>query len=90
MARKISATPVKSKKTTTPVADPTIVKTTAARNSPIPNVASIEAIAASASPSKKEIGYDQIAERAYFISISGFGGDEMHNWLQAERELRGL
>ncbi|HWB54350.1 MAG TPA: DUF2934 domain-containing protein [Tepidisphaeraceae bacterium] len=37
---------------------------------------------------KKEIGWDQIARRAYFIWQSR-GGSEMDNWLQAERELRG-
>lgn len=37
---------------------------------------------------KKEIGYDQIAKRAYEIWQSR-GGSEMDNWLQAERELRG-
>jgi hypothetical protein len=86
MARK--ATVTKSKNTTPIVADETIVKTTPARNSPIPNLASIQSITSSI-PAAKEISYDQIAERAYFISISGSGGDETHNWLQAERELRG-
>jgi len=33
---------------------------------------------------------EQIAERAYFISISGTGGSEQENWLRAERELRDL
>jgi len=30
--------------------------------------------------------HDQIAARAYFIALDG-GGDEIANWLQAEREL---
>src|SRR5262245_49249120 len=34
------------------------------------------------------ITHEQIAERAYFISISGTGGSEQENWLRAERELR--
>jgi hypothetical protein len=31
--------------------------------------------------------YDEISERAYFISLEEGGGDEVANWLQAEREL---
>lgn len=36
---------------------------------------------------KKELAWDQIARRAYFIWQSR-GGSEIDNWLQAERELR--
>jgi Protein of unknown function (DUF2934)/WS/DGAT C-terminal domain len=31
--------------------------------------------------------YDEISERAYFISLEEGGGDEVANWLRAEREL---
>jgi hypothetical protein len=31
--------------------------------------------------------YDEISERAYLISLEEEGGDEVANWLQAEREL---
>jgi len=31
--------------------------------------------------------YDQICERAYFISLEQGGGDEVANWLRAAREL---
>jgi hypothetical protein len=31
--------------------------------------------------------YDEISERAYFISLEEGGGDEVENWLRAEREL---
>jgi hypothetical protein len=31
--------------------------------------------------------HDEIAERAYEIHVSGDGGDELDNWLRAEREL---
>ena len=31
--------------------------------------------------------YDAISERAYFISLEDDGGDEVANWLRAEREL---
>ncbi len=36
-----------------------------------------------------EISRDEIARRAYEIHTSGAGGDEVENWLRAERELRG-
>ena len=61
------------------VSVPVVSKTiTPVRNSAIPKI-----------PTKKEITYELIAERAYFISISGQGGSEMENWLRAERELKG-
>jgi hypothetical protein len=41
-----------------------------------------------AAPAKKEIGYEQIAKKAYELWQAG-GGSEMDNWLRAERELRG-
>ncbi len=59
------------------------VTSTPVRNSPIPK------IPAAAAPAKKEVTHEQIAARAYFIALSGTGGDETHNWLRAERELRG-
>jgi hypothetical protein len=31
---------------------------------------------------------DKIAERAYFISLSGTGGSESENWFRAESELK--
>ena len=36
----------------------------------------------------REVTPDDIAFRAYLISISGEGGDPLENWLRAERELR--
>jgi hypothetical protein len=30
---------------------------------------------------------EQIAMAAYFIAISGEGGDDMENWLRAEQQL---
>jgi hypothetical protein len=50
---------------------------TPVRNSAIPKL-----------PVKKEVTREQIAEKAYYISISGQGGSEMDNWLRAERELK--
>lgn len=38
---------------------------------------------------KKPITHEMIAQRAYFISISGNGGSEFDNWIRAEQELRG-
>jgi hypothetical protein len=60
-----------------------VVKTTAPRNSPVPKAASLV-------PAPKVITYEMIAKRAYEIYAGGTGGDEMHNWLRAERELKGL
>jgi hypothetical protein len=50
---------------------------TPVRNTAIPKV-----------PTKKEITWDMIATRAYYISISGQGGSEYDNWCRAEYELR--
>ena len=36
---------------------------------------------------KAEATHDEIAVRAYEIHESGEGGDELENWLRAEREL---
>lgn len=36
---------------------------------------------------EREVGYDRIAERAYFISLDQGRGDDVANWLRAEREL---
>ncbi|MGP0035329.1 MAG: DUF2934 domain-containing protein [Solirubrobacteraceae bacterium] len=33
-------------------------------------------------------GYDEIAERAYFIHLEQGDCDELANWLRAERELK--
>ena len=55
--------------------------TTPVRNTPIPKVPA---------PVKREITQDMIARRAYEISQSPQGSDELSNWLRAERELRGL
>lgn len=37
--------------------------------------------------SEQRVGRDQIAERAYFISLDEGHGDDVENWLRAEREL---
>jgi hypothetical protein len=37
---------------------------------------------------KPKVSHEQIAERAYFISIER-GGSELENWLLAEHELVG-
>jgi len=69
----------------------TETKVTPARNSPIPKVEPIKSsIPATPAPAaaRKEITHDMIAKRAYEISLGG-SGDQLGNWLQAERELRG-
>jgi len=55
-------------------------KTVAPRN-PVKKAADI----ASAPP----ITYERIAERAYYIAMSGNGGSESDNWFRAEAELKG-
>jgi hypothetical protein len=65
-----------------------VLKTTPARNTPLPKAATPVTPIPAAAP--KEITYEMIAKRAYEISVGGTGGDETHNWLRAERELRGL
>jgi hypothetical protein len=59
-----------------------VVKTTTARNSPVPKSVTL------AAPAPKVITREMIAKRAYEIFRGGTGGDEMHNWLRAERELK--
>jgi hypothetical protein len=51
---------------------------TPVRNTAIPKVPA----------AKKEVTWDMIATRAYYISISGQGGSEYDNWSRAEYELR--
>ena len=61
---------------TAPTATPT---TTPVRNTPVPRTGN----------TRRQPTHDQIAKRAYEISISGSGGSEFDNWLRAERELKG-
>ncbi len=65
------------------VAAPAAVSSTAVRNTPIP-----KAVPAAA-PARREVTAQQIALRAYEISLSGTGGSPDDNWFRAERELRG-
>ena len=37
---------------------------------------------------REEVTAEEIAVRAYEIHISGTGGDELENWLRAEKELK--
>jgi Protein of unknown function (DUF2934) len=42
----------------------------------------------SAAPaSRRSPSYDEISQRAYFMALEQGGGDEVANWLRAEREL---
>lgn len=66
----------KSEVSKTPITKPV---TTAVRNTPIPKIAA---------PIQREVTHEMIARRAFEIHLSGTGGDEMHNWLRAEGELR--
>ena len=38
-------------------------------------------------PEGHEPSHAEISERAYFIALEQHGGDELANWLRAEREL---
>jgi hypothetical protein len=51
---------------------------TPVRSSPVPKA------------QKRAITPEMIAERAYFIALSGTGGSEFDNWIRAERELRDM
>jgi len=79
---------VKKSNQTSTLAGDTVVKTTATRNSPVPKTSGPSAAPIVAA--RKEVTHEMIAKRAYEIFRSGKGGDETHNWLAAERELRGL
>ncbi|MDB5334329.1 MAG: hypothetical protein JWP03_5480 [Phycisphaerales bacterium] len=85
MAKKITtSSPAKAVSAPAKIAAPAVAATTPVRNSAVPPKAT-------AAPMKKSApGYDQIAQRAYFIWQSGTGGSEYDNWTRAERELRGL
>lgn len=66
-----------------------VVKSTPVRNSAVPKMTSRRETAPTVSPkSSRKITADMIAERAYFISVSGNGGSQDENWHRAERELR--
>jgi len=62
---------------------PAVRTATAVRNTSIPKGP------ATVVPERAEVTHDAIARRAYEISQSPEAGDEMSNWLRAERELRG-
>jgi len=63
--------------------EPPVRTSTPVRNSAIPKEPQQQ------SRGRREVSHDQIAKRAYEISISGSGGSELDNWLRAERELKG-
>jgi hypothetical protein len=63
---------------------PQATSSTPVRNSPIPRGSQTNGQQRRSQPT-----HEQIAKRAYEISISGSGGSELDNWLRAERELGG-
>jgi hypothetical protein len=67
----------------TPAKSTPVATTTPVRNTSIPPKPAVV-------PAKKVVTHEAIAIRAYEISRSGMGGSEDQNWLQAERELKGL
>ena len=58
-------------------------------STPVRNTAIPRTTAPQQSGSRREVTHEQIAKRAYEISISGSGGNEVENWRRAERELKG-
>ncbi len=60
----------------------TVTPRKTAKKAAVPVVASLDAAPA-------PITHELIAQRAYFISISGTGGSEADNWYRAEAELKG-
>jgi hypothetical protein len=60
------------------------VKTSAVRNTAIPKTN----IVTTPTASRRDLTHELIAERAYYISISGTGGSQDENWHRAEQELR--
>lgn len=68
----------------TPIAETPVRKTVKPKAAP-----SVDSPAAA--PAKKApapITYERIAERAYYISQSGYGGSQDDNWHRAEAELK--
>jgi hypothetical protein len=78
MSKKIQKKVTKSRPAAAPAK---IVKTTPARNTPLPKIV--------AKAASKVVSHEMIAKRAYEIFLGGGVGDETANWLAAERELRG-
>ena len=66
-----------------PTSQPTRTSTPV-RNTPLPRPTQ-----AQSGGRQREVSHEQIAKRAYEISISGSGGSEVENWLRAEQELKG-
>ena len=90
MAKKAApkSSPVSKSPAVAPVTDAPIAET-AVRKTVAPKVAPLAAVAKAASKkAPAPITYERIAERAYFISQSGYGGSEDDNWLRAEAELK--
>lgn len=49
--------------------------------------ATVEEISVESAASPPQLTFDQISVRAYEIHIAGEGGDDVDDWLRAEREL---
>jgi hypothetical protein len=74
-----------SSKKTPEVASVTPVRKTVTPRKTTKKVATPDAASTIAAP---VLTQEKIAERAYFISMSGHGGSESDNWFRAEAELR--
>lgn len=74
-----------SSKKSTEVAAVTPVRKTVAPRKSVKKSASPDVASTIAAPALTQ---EKIAERAYFISLSGTGGSETDNWFRAETELK--
>jgi hypothetical protein len=78
----------KSKPAKSRVVSPVKVSETPVRNSAIPKTRQGASNGAAQVKATPMITYDMVAMRAFDIWRSGTGGDDYHNWVRAEEELR--
>jgi hypothetical protein len=90
MAKKAVPASKKPEVKSAPARSAAPVASSPVRNSPVPKAGPKAGPKSAAPAPTKEIGYAEIAKRAYEIYASGQGGSESDNWYRAERELRGL
>jgi len=86
MAKKPAKKAVEVKKVASKAKAPA-TRVSEVRNSPVPK--KVTGKKAAAPVEKREVTREMIAHRASEIARSGQGGDDLHNWLRAERELQG-
>jgi hypothetical protein len=85
MAKRITTSKSKKKPASTE-ADVSVSSVTPVRKTVRPRAS--EKVTKAVEVSASAISHEKIAERAYFIALSGTGGSEYDNWCRAETELR--